>query len=184
MTALRGQPNLPANSSSAPKESQTLRSGDAGRNGVDRNSALDSAAALTLTSREIRMLDFIASLVGSSPRRAKRFLNVYRVVKARVSAEAELAPLDSADTDQLMALIAIAVGLPQHGPIEIEKADPTINLIDWLSHHLAPTVPPSPEADRLAGFIANAGPLGSLSMRKVVRWAKLARPYTWPVGVA
>jgi hypothetical protein len=71
-----------------------------------------AARALELTDGEQAFMKFLAPCVGSTPRRALRFVNVYRVIKASLGAE-DLHKLEKDGGYRcLMTQLAIATGSP------------------------------------------------------------------------
>jgi hypothetical protein len=79
-------------------------------------SAEDLAEALTLRDEDIEALREVAPLVSISPRRAKRFLNVYLVVRARALGDPLLRGHLTSNGDRsdssLLLLVALLLGLP------------------------------------------------------------------------
>ncbi|TIN77491.1 P-loop NTPase fold protein [Mesorhizobium sp.] len=71
----------------------------------------DGATALTLTRDEIAYIDTVAPFTGRTPRRALRFLNTYRVIKASLNA-VEVARLEAGGYRSLMTQLAIVTGSP------------------------------------------------------------------------
>lgn len=67
--------------------------------------------ALGLTDGEIQALTALSPFLGSSPRRARRFVNVYRVAKASL-APAELKKLEDGEFQGLATQLAISTGAP------------------------------------------------------------------------
>lgn len=120
--------------------------------------------ALRMDDDELDTLRLVAPLLGSSPRRAKRFLNTYRVSKARAIGDPELR--NHLDTHALLVLTALAVGLNE--PITPEPDDATLG--DWLKRD-----------ERLAEFSSGAGPLLNLPMSDVLRWLPVVQRFAWPV---
>jgi hypothetical protein len=67
--------------------------------------------ALGLTSNEIEALRALSPYLGGSPRRARRFVNVYRVAKASLS-PFEIKTLEDGEHRALATHLAIATGAP------------------------------------------------------------------------
>jgi hypothetical protein len=67
--------------------------------------------ALGLTEDEIKTLTKLSPFVGGSPRRARRFVNVYRVAKASLT-PAEIKTLEGGEHMALATQLAIATGAP------------------------------------------------------------------------
>jgi hypothetical protein len=64
-----------------------------------------------LTPDEITVLTALAPFLGGSPRRARRFVNVYRVAKASLAPD-ELKKLEGGEFRALATQLAIATGAP------------------------------------------------------------------------
>ncbi len=67
--------------------------------------------ALGLTDEEISALQVLSPFLGGSPRRARRFVNVYRVAKASLT-PAEIKLLEDGEFRPLATQLAIATGAP------------------------------------------------------------------------
>ncbi|WP_031237843.1 P-loop NTPase fold protein [Mesorhizobium sp. LNJC405B00] len=79
---------------------------------TDTSASTEAAAmALALTSNEIAYIETVAPFTGRTPRRALRFLNTYRVIKASLDA-AEVARLEAGGYRSLMTQLAIVTGSP------------------------------------------------------------------------
>jgi hypothetical protein len=144
----------------------------------------EAAAALTLGSNEIGLLETIAPLIGPSPRRAKRFLNVYRVVKARVLIDPLLQNrMTERESAHLMLLTALATGLTTTVPAVVGGADPGVLVTDWLREDIAPFASP-PESRRLLLFLSAATGLEAVAMGDLLIFLPIVRRYVWPPGVA
>jgi hypothetical protein len=138
------------------------------------------AAMLALDPQEMQLLKALAPLVGTSPRRAKRFVNIYRVIKARVQADARtrerLAEEGAAD---LMLLTALVVGLPDAVPRTIESATEDLAVRSWLDNQITSETNGA-EAARLASFSVASGDLAEAPLSKLQQWIPIVRPYAWP----
>ncbi|NUO43858.1 MAG: hypothetical protein HOV82_17695 [Streptomyces sp.] len=143
-----------------------------------------ATASLTLGSVELALLKTIAPLVGSSPRRAKRFLNVYRVVKARTLIDPMFrAHLTDSTTAHLMLLTSIAIGFPTTAPEAIQGADPGVLVTDWLEEEIAPRLSAS-ESDRLTLFRREGTGMDEATMGDVRLWLPIVRRYAWPTSMS
>ena len=69
------------------------------------------ASALGLTADEIDALTVLSPYLGGSPRRARRFVNVYRVAKASLP-PADITLLEEGECRPLATQLAIATGAP------------------------------------------------------------------------
>jgi len=136
-----------------------------------------AAAALALDPIELRTLPVIAPLVGSSPRRAKRFLNIYRMSKARALLDADM---QQSTPNAMLVLTALVVGLPDSVPAELDRSTPgdQDTLRTWLT---ALQLQNPAEVDRLSGFLASAGELLELPMKALTPWLSIVRRFAWPV---
>jgi hypothetical protein len=70
-----------------------------------------TAQALNITPGETDTLQKLAPFIGSSPRRALRFLNVYRLIKASLKTD-DFKALEGGEYKALLTLLAIAMGTP------------------------------------------------------------------------
>lgn len=68
---------------------------------------------LNITLAESEALQKLAPYIGSSPRRALRFLNVYRVIKASHKSE-DLKALEESEYKALLTLLAISMATPRY----------------------------------------------------------------------
>jgi hypothetical protein len=147
------------------------------------------AEAIEINEQEVGYLGIVASLVSSSPRRAKRFLNIYRVAKARVMTDPEVhgeLSVDGArpyDIAPLLFLIALVVGLPDIIPQALDnyEAGDHETLRIWLSEQIRGLLGDSSDSRRLDGFLANAGALSEIPMSEIIRWVPIAKRFAWPV---
>ncbi|MFE3794497.1 caspase family protein [Nocardia tengchongensis] len=147
-----------------------------------RNDLQRTIEALTLTESDIKALGKVAPLVASSPRRAKRFLNIYLVIRARALSDAQHLPspigvLNDASSSTLLVFLAMLIGIPRTlGPtLRGPTPPPPVTLAEWSKF-----VENTDEAEhaRLVAFIADAGPTGELAMSDLLAWIAVARPYS------
>jgi KAP-like P-loop domain-containing protein len=87
------------------------------------------AAALSITADELRFLDTLAALLGTTPRSTKRFVNLYQLARIiyRLDPNAYVAT-QPPDYALLAFVLALGEGLPKLGPIVLKealKAEPT-----------------------------------------------------------
>ncbi|WP_369240809.1 P-loop NTPase fold protein [Streptomyces sp. R21] len=143
-----------------------------------------AAEALVLGSDELRLLEAVAPVVGSSPRIAKRFLNVYRVMKARIVTDRELQDrLGPSGDVSLMVLTALIVGFPVAVPNALAVAPHELPVRDWLNTGVRPALSGA-EAARLSEFMDTAQELDGLTVGALWSWLPLVRRYAWPVAAA
>ncbi|QIS02349.1 hypothetical protein F5X71_08450 [Nocardia brasiliensis] len=133
---------------------------------------LTESLALSESDREI--LDLVAPLVATTPRRAKRFVTVYTVVRARLSAE----PHDPA---ALAVLVAALLGAPEtlgcalrHCDAATETAESFGNWAESIQYPSVATL----EGSRVAAFLAKADRLLDLPMETVLANRHQVLPYT------
>jgi PAS domain S-box-containing protein len=159
---------------------------------VDAASALEpelhAAEALVLDEDELNNLRTVAPLVSSSPRRAKRFLNIYRVIKARALTDPELQTDLLADSGQkkmtsgLLVLTALSVGLPKSVTQELDNYKSTNDqtLHEWITDHGALLASSKAESQRLTDFVTSADTLADVPMSNILHWLPIARRFAWP----
>jgi hypothetical protein len=87
-------------------------------------------ATLTVTGPELRLIEDVSGLIGTTPRAVKRFINVYLLLKSVGRSRGWPMP----EQDQVALLLAIAIGLP--------------SLANELLPHLAATQPQIPQTLR------------------------------------
>ena len=114
-------PAGPAGSPPAPSSSAELAAGpaspQAAQSAAEPSENADPAEGLRITPAELSFMGELAPLLGQSPRSLKRFINVYRLVKARLTqnelivftAEGGILP----DYKAVLFLLAIDVGMPE-----------------------------------------------------------------------
>jgi hypothetical protein len=143
-----------------------------------------AAEALVLGPDELRLLEAVAPVVGSSPRIAKRFLNVYRVMKARIVTDRELHDLLGPSGDvSLMVLTALVVGFPVAVPNALADAPHELPVREWLNTGVRPALRGA-EAARLTEFMDTAQELDHRTVGELRSWLPLVRRYAWPVAAA
>ncbi|WP_433562306.1 MrcB family domain-containing protein [Nocardia sp. CA-151230] len=131
--------------------------------GPNEASDQEIAEALTLDSADLKILDGVAPLVATTPRRAKRFLSVYLVVRARVANE----PFDAA---VLAVAVAILVGLPGHFssvlrlPYQEGYVDMTVG--EWIKQMRSNA--DSAESVQASEFLDTGGSLLEIHMKEVL----------------
>jgi len=122
--------------------------------------AVPNVASLDIGEAEIRMIDQLSPLLGRSPRAIKRFVNVYRLVKAGLTSH-ELRVFMRQDEQGLgefqvaLFLLAIDTGLPKiartlfdvlknhrepETPSREHDAQGAPNTMDWLMERLGDAV--------------------------------------------
>ena len=155
---------------------------------IDDRTAAGLAEALTLNEDEIKALREIAPLVSTSPRRAKRFLNIYLVTRARALGDPTLRTYFDRDKtvidNALLVLIAILIGLPNTMAAAMRDMahSDSIHTSDLASLLTRMSLPE--EQARLREFLTSAeDSITKLSMEELMRWLSLARPYL-PLSLA
>jgi hypothetical protein len=146
------------------------------------DAAVDRAIeALTLGNQETEAIGEEASLVAATPRRAKRFLSTYLVVRARAYAELNKQAGPSDDNSRgLLIMVALMVGTPSVIPVLADEnmadGDPTV--IEWIAR-LGESKPALDSADlvRLNDFTAHARSLADVQLSSIVRWRATALRY-------
>ena len=122
--------------------------------------ATQAAEALTFTLKESNRLAEMAAAIGGSPRRAKRFVNLYRLMKASLSPDERIRFVteDGAAGSYIAAtiLLAMTTGAPAAArPLIRRLADSTENEVgSFLAAGLAPlSVAPDDEGAAYAAAI-------------------------------
>jgi peptidoglycan hydrolase-like protein with peptidoglycan-binding domain len=99
---------------------QVPSAGDARRESEEKEKAAEkakqeakaAASAVVLEPYERAFMDSLAGLIGDTPRRALRFVNVYRVIKASLDPVDLFSLHDSGDYRAIMTELAITTGVP------------------------------------------------------------------------
>jgi hypothetical protein len=147
------------------------------------------ADALTLRQEDIAALREIAPLVSISPRRAKRFLSTYFVIRARALGDPMPSerlsgnddPPDSLPDNSLLLLVALLLGLPKTMAASIRNkqhsdASHTATIGTWLSEVIQTAAVPEEQA-RLQTFLNSEPSITASPVDAVMRWLPLVRPY-------
>jgi hypothetical protein len=137
-------------------------------------------AAATFQPSEIESIGLIAPLVSQSPRLLKRFLNTYRIVRARALMDSALGPLiESGGTDahlrQLQVVTALAVGLPHLLPAL--DTDGGADLRTWATAQIEVADRPSTR-EALSRFLDGCGSLADLPIAELRIWVDVVHRFT------
>jgi tetratricopeptide (TPR) repeat protein len=136
------------------------------------------ANALTLNKFDMAAITEVAPLVSTTPRRAKRFLSTYLVIRARAFAEMRTHADAAADAPALLMLVALMVGVPAAIPLlNTTQAGSGLNIDAWLDQLLEHDALHPDEASRLRSFRHSATNLASVPLDDVLKWRHLAGPY-------
>ncbi|MFX0581150.1 P-loop NTPase fold protein [Nocardia nepalensis] len=150
--------------------------GDGEQTSVPKSSSSDRelAESLILHDADLATLDVVAPLVAVTPRRAKRFLNVFIVVRARLAAESQ-------DIAALAVLVAALVGAPRtlgHALRQLDAADTAdLTFGVWARDVLSATAEET-ETSRIADFLDSDATLLDLPLPAVLAHMPLVAPYT------
>ncbi|MFE3797019.1 MrcB family domain-containing protein [Nocardia tengchongensis] len=131
-------------------------------------------SSLDITDEDCATLDLVSLLVATTPRRAKRFLTIYIVVRAR------LAGLEY-NSAAVALLVAALVGAPNTLGRALRKVDDPAALDqmfgNWCSSTFEDQAYPV-ESARAAAFVASAGWLMELRLRDIVAYRQEVVRYT------
>ncbi|NRI64837.1 hypothetical protein FEZ60_04680 [Rhodococcus sp. MS16] len=164
----------------ATEDARVFIQADSGGSGIDFSAGVVNSMVegLTLTDADLEVLDGIAPLVATSPRRAKRFMSTYLVIRARVLSDSYCRSQFNRGEDgpdSLALLVGLFLGLPKtmqeaikHEPSESDTVE------DWAQC----LVPASSERVRLEAFIATMGLMRHVRMVDVFRWEPIVAPYS------
>jgi hypothetical protein len=172
-TAEATQPAPPAADAATPPSGFELPV-EIRRTSFARSFGLDHTEALALTDAEIRQIRLVAPLVGTSPRRAKRFVNVYRISKARVLGEPGT---HLADETVSGLIVLVALLLATSLPLTAVQPGDRRTLAEWVLGEVLEHLPPAVEK-----FVTEAPELGAVPMATVVRHLPQVERFTWQVA--
>jgi hypothetical protein len=167
--AVSTQPATPAVQSAS---SQTAQQPSAPASKQDEEIDL-APRQLDVEEAEIKKIDELAALIGRSPRVAKRFLNCYRLLKARMD-ESELERFLAGPFQFVMEALAIIVGAPSiaREVMDTLSKDGSVldgkSLIGELTRNLAPEAMASSDAVEVVRLLGSASPDHLQSLRGVV----------------
>ncbi|MFC6155249.1 P-loop NTPase fold protein [Kribbella jiaozuonensis] len=174
----------PVTSSDGPDQATT---GSVADQVVDIDVYGELAEALTLREGEILALADVAPLVSDSPRRAKRFLSIYLIVKARVLADRNLryrlvGPSGEADAERgslLLLAIALCMGTPS--TIAALVQDPDIDRSSDLESVLLSTDVDSERGKLLAFLEWRSTSARRITFDEILGWVSTIKPFL-PLG--
>jgi KAP-like P-loop domain-containing protein len=106
----------PEGAQSAARDKSSTRSGSS-----ETNAATSiGPESVAIDAKELAFMEGLANSIGKSPRRIKRFLNSYRIIKASLSIRAAASYLDTAgglgEYKAVIALLALLTGAPVLAP--------------------------------------------------------------------
>lgn len=175
---------------SAARNGPASQSADGLANGDHRNDdrstkTLSSAVervvlGLGLRGSDRRAFAQVAPLVATTPRRAKRFLSAYFVIRARVLIELKKHPGSGFENSEgLLMLVALMTGIPSAVKAldNSESMRPETSIGQWMDVLVEEEALPEEEAVRVRAFRGAGGDLASLPLAEVISWWNLARPY-------
>lgn len=138
----------------------------------------ESLATVKLTQAEV---DFLASeaigrLAGCEPRTVKRFVNIYRIIRARLDADQRAKFLGSEDAPAIFPIVAILIATETNQPLEAAE-----NLHKIFDTHAGPLAPEIFGAEIQAAWAAaqqqrNGAQIGGDECRI---WSLITRRYSF-----
>lgn len=176
---------------------EALAMGNEPEESGDITSARPEAVAISET--EAKMMRQLAPILGRSPRTAKRFVNLYRVLKAREYVASTLNPLLEAESLGGMLLLALVTGHPR-GTKElldtIEEAPAEQQVTAFMTWAAQPA--PALQGGEGLGKLWNTLPaaigevistttaehLSQLSMGHLQRWLPTVRRFSFRAEIA
>ncbi|MBZ9772427.1 P-loop NTPase fold protein [Mesorhizobium sp. CO1-1-8] len=144
------------------------------------------ATALTLTDTELGFLGAIAPFTGQTPRRALRFLNTYRVIKASLNSS-EITRLEAGGYRALMTQLAIVTGSPGLRQTWAETLDGSKTKVDThlMTKKLAEAGNAAQSSRLLLGALGAFAPAGIKSrglVEDLKHYGDIARRYSFESG--
>jgi KAP family P-loop domain len=137
---------------------------------------LDDLAAVRLDPEELNLLTskVIGDLAGKSPRAVKRFVNIYRIVRARLS-DLELSEFLGRDGRPPLYPMAALIAAIETGQ-RMEVADSFYSALKWLPQRTAPLAPLWKETTDGRAEANDQERVGLKKLRDAVAWAPALAP--------
>jgi hypothetical protein len=161
----------------------------------DINTAKPESVAIT--EKEAELMQLLAAILGRSPRTAKRFVNLYRVLKAREYVASALNPLLEAESLGGMLLLAFVAGHPRGTRAlldAIDTAKPELRVSDFFKWDAQATESGEGRAvdlqdissDPIGKVAADAAEhyLDELQMADLQRWLPTVRRFSFRSEIA
>lgn len=137
--------------------------------------------SLVFTKDDLTRLDRVAPLVGTSPRTAKRFLNVYRLVRAR-----HLMSAGQGNATAGVVLTALVIGVPIIAAAIDQQVGMGPNaagtLFAWVIEWARTLPANSPERQRTESFFYRAAQDDDISFDEILTWLPVVRAFAWPMA--
>jgi hypothetical protein len=137
---------------------------------------LDDLAAVRLDPEELNFLTskVIGDVAGKSPRAVKRFVNIYRIVRARLS-DFELMEFLGRDNQPPLYPIAALIAAVETGQ-RMEVADAVYLALKWLPGRTTPLAVLWEEANERHAEANDPERVGVKALRNAVQWAPALGP--------
>jgi TPR repeat protein len=167
-------------------EDLTISTGTWSKSSSDETASSESLAeALTLSDEDYDMLEQVAPLVASTPRRAKRFLSVYLVCRARAATDPRVpANPTRNEHEALIVLVALLSGIPStmatilaNGQDARDDRDTVLKSLGTVLTTAAVACDPQ-ERVRLRTFTSGSGGWRELTMVDLLQWLPIVKPYS------
>lgn len=127
----------------------------------------------SLSADEIEDIAALAPLLGGSPRRVKRFINLYSLIKVGLNDRAQ--SLSSPEREALLTNLVVAAGAPRLAPDYFRELRTGADLTEVVA-----AVDAWPEAKKDAGWQSARKALNdTLSLTDLRHWAPLAQRYSF-----
>ncbi|AII10361.1 hypothetical protein EP51_39270 (plasmid) [Rhodococcus opacus] len=149
---------------------------------------------LTLSGTDLDVISRLAPLVATSPRRAKRFMSAYLVIRARVLSDPEWKAQmnrDDSGSYSLAILVGLLLGLPKTMYRIISSQSESSDSLRVWAEQLGSPGPTTADAtcidsaafdflekERLSKFLAQSGSLADVRMNDLLKWLPVVKPYS------
>ncbi|WP_431236044.1 P-loop NTPase fold protein (plasmid) [Mycolicibacterium psychrotolerans] len=140
--------------------------------------------ALTIDDDEVAKTGQVATLVATTPRRAKRFLSTYLVLRARVATEMHDDTASAAGSDGLLMAVALMIGARTAASALFASSSMSegVTVGQWIDDVVDGSGVPEGEIARLRAFRGRGSELAKLPLARVRQWRHTAAPYLMAGG--
>jgi hypothetical protein len=155
----------------------------AGREATKPRVQRSLAQVLTITPSDAAAMAAVVGLIGTTPRTVKRFVNTYRLLKARATDLSSFAERrDGVADDQIVAfLLALVTGRPGFTPLltYLANGGPQATVRSLVTAMAPDGTPPDPGVTQLLAWLDSRPALAGASAPRCAGWASEVRRFTF-----